>query len=221
MITGAIFDVDGVLLDSMGVWDEMGVHYLTRQGKKPEPDLSEVLFTKHMTESAEYMQQCYELPWTPEEILEQIVEMMVEYYAKVIKPKEGVLDLLKILKQKGIPVTVATAGDRRLAAVGLESSGLLPYIDKLFTCGEVGAGKDSPAVYQAAWKSMGTELSGTWVFEDSLHGILTAAEAEFPTVGIYDSASEKNIEKIKENCTYYMKDFMERDKFLEFAHLYR
>lgn len=217
MITGAIFDVDGVLLDSMGVWDEMGAQYLIRQGKIPAPDLSQVLFTKHMIESAEFLQENYGLPWTPQEILGQIVEMMEEYYAHVIQPKEGVLNLLKSLKRRGIPLTVATAGDRKLATAGLKSGGLLPYIDELFTCGDVGVGKESPAVYQAAWKSMGTELAGTWVFEDSLHGILTAGKAGFPTVGVYDRASEGNREKMKEHCTYYLENFSERDAFFQFA----
>jgi len=217
MITGAIFDVDGVLLDSMGVWDEMGAQYLIRQGKTPAPDLSQALFTKHMIESAEYLRDNYGLPWTSQEILGQIVEMMGEYYAHVIQPKEGVLELLRSLREGGIPITVATAGDRKLATAGLESGGLLPYIDALFTCGEVGEGKESPAVYLAAWKSMGTELAGTWVFEDSLHGILTARRAGFSTVGVYDRASEGNREKMKEYCTYYLEDFREREEFLRFA----
>lgn len=217
MMTGAIFDVDGVLLDSMGVWGEIDARYLIRQGKTPEEDLSQVLFAMHMTESVEYLRNQYELPWSCEEILGQIVEMMEEYYTHIIQPKEGTLELLRALKERGIPVTVATAGDRNLARAGLESGGLLPYIDALFTCEDVGHGKESPAVYLAALESMGTDLAGTWVFEDSLHGILTAGRAGFPTVGIYDRASEGNLEKIKENCTYYLEDLREWEGFLQEA----
>ena len=217
MITGAIFDVDGVLLDSIEAWEEVDTRYLQAQGITPDSDLAQVLLKMHMTESVEYMRERYRLPWTPEEILTQILEMMEEYYTHIIQPKEGALDLLQELKGNGIPVTVATAGDRGLAQAGLKSSGLLPYIDKLFTCGEVGAGKESPAVYQAAWRSMGTELSGTWVFEDSLHGVITAGRAGFPTVGVYDKASEGNMGQMRENSTYYMMDFQERDGFYALA----
>lgn len=217
MITGAIFDVDGVLLDSIEAWEEVDTRYLRSQGITPDADLSQVLLKMHMTESVEYMRERYCLPWTAEEILNQILEMMEEYYCHIIRPKEGVLDLLKDLKENGIPVTVATAGDRGLARAGLKSGGLLPYIDELFTCEDVGVGKESPAVYRAAWESMGTELSGTWVFEDSLHGIITAGRAGFPTVGVYDRASEDNMQQMRENSTYYMMDFQERDRFYAFV----
>lgn len=214
-MTGAIFDMDGVLLDSMGIWDEMGARYLLRQGKTPEPDLAQVLFTKHMPESAEYLRVKYDLPWTSREILQQIVDLVEEYYTRVILPKEGVREFLERLKERGVSVTVATANDRILALAGLESGGLLPFIDEVFTCGEVGQGKESPGVYQAAWNSMGTELADTWVFEDSLHGILTAKEAGFPTVGIYDKSSRQHLSEIKQNCTYYLGDFRHQDSFFQ------
>lgn len=217
MMTGAIFDVDGVLLDSMAAWREVDARYLVRQGKTPDGDLSQVLLSMHMTESVEYLRMQYELPWSCEEILGQIVEMMEEYYTHIIQPKEGTLELLKALAERGVPVTVATAGERKLASAGLLSGGLLPYIDAIFTCEDVGQGKDSPAVYLAALESMGTDLASTWVFEDSLHGILTAGRAGFPTVGVYDPASEGNLGKIKENCTYYLEDFDAWEVFLDEA----
>lgn len=217
MMTGAIFDVDGVLLDSMEVWGEIDAQYLIRQGRTPDVDLSQALLAMHMTESVEYLRDKYELPFSSEEILGQIVEMMEEYYTHIIRPKEGVLELLKALKGRGIPVTVATAGNRYLATAGLESGGLLSYIDALFTCEDVGRGKESPAVYLAALESMGTEIGSTWVFEDSLHGLLTAGRAGFPTVGVYDRASEGNHRKIRENCTYYLKDFAAWEDFLREA----
>lgn len=218
MITGAIFDMDGVLLDSMGIWDSVGKQFLIRHGKKPEPDLAQVLFTMHMQESAEYMRVKYDLPGTSREILQQIVDLVEEYYAHVILPKEGAGEFLQRLKERGVSVTVATANDRRLALAGLEGGGLLPYIDEIFTCGEVGQGKESPGVYQAAWKSMGTELAHTWVFEDSLHGILTAQKAGFPTVGIYDKSSKQHLSDIKQNCTYYLGDFRRQESFFQKVH---
>ncbi len=90
-----------------------GAQYLIRQGKTPDADLSQVLLSMHMRESVEYLRDRYELPWSWEEILGQIVEMMEEYYTHIIRPKEGALELLKALKERGVPVTVATAGDRK------------------------------------------------------------------------------------------------------------
>ena len=55
MIRGAIFDLDGVLLDSMAIWNDLGARYLLKQGVRPEPELREVLFSMSMEQGAEYM----------------------------------------------------------------------------------------------------------------------------------------------------------------------
>lgn len=218
MITGAIFDMDGVLLDSMPVWEDAGILYLKEQGKEPKPGLTEVLFTKSMLEAAEYMRETYDLPKSAEEIVQDIIALIRRYYETKISMKDGALEFIKQLKAKGIAVTVATSSDRILAQTGLSRHGILPYVDGIFTCGEAGAGKEkSPAVYLLAQEFMETKLEETWVFEDVLHGIRTAGEAGFWTVGIYDAASEENRERIREEATIYLGDLTDFERFYHFA----
>ena len=71
-IKGAIFDMDGVLLDSMPMWDHAGEMYLAGQGIKAEPDLEKVLFTMTMMKGAEYMQEHYGLELSAKEIIDGI-----------------------------------------------------------------------------------------------------------------------------------------------------
>ena len=61
MIKGAIFDVDGTLLDSMGIWKDVGVRYLNSIGIEAEPDLGNILFTMSIQEGAQYVKEHYHL----------------------------------------------------------------------------------------------------------------------------------------------------------------
>lgn len=210
--------MDGVLLDSMPVWEDAGILYLKEQGREPKPGLTEVLFTKSMLESAEYMREVYELPKSAEEIVQDIIVLIRHYYETKIPMKAGALEFIKRLKEKGIAVTVATSSDRVLAEAGLSRHGILPYVDGIFTCGEAGAGKEkSPAVYLNAQEFMGTKPEETWVFEDVLHGIRTAGKAGFPTAGIYDVSSEDNRELIQKESTIYLGTLTDFERFYRFA----
>ena len=190
MITGAIFDMDGVLLDSMPVWEDAGILFLQEQGKEAKPGLTEVLFTKSMLESAEYMRVTYALPKSAEEIVQDVIELIRRYYEEKIPMKAGALEFIKSLKDKGIAVTVATSSDRILAEAGLLRVGILPFVDGIFTCAEAGAGKEkSPAVYQNAQEFMGTIPEETWVFEDVLHPRLVSGQWGYTMLPVKRSGS--------------------------------
>ena len=91
--------------------------------------------------------------------------MAEEFYRKEAQPKEGALEFLEELKERGIPMAVATSTDRSLIEAAFERLGMKPYFSGIFTCSEVGAGKDQPDIFLAAGALMNTEPRDTWVFE--------------------------------------------------------
>lgn len=214
MVTGVIFDMDGVLLDSMPVWENIDIVYLRQHGKEPKPGLKEALLTKSLTEAADYIRVEYGLPKTAEEIAGEIVAAIHGQYKEKIPMKKGALAFLKQLREHGIAVTVATSSDRLLAEAAFRRLGMLPFIGNIFTCEETGAGKrESPAVYLNALAYMGTRIEETWVFEDVLHGIRTAGQAGFKTVGIYDASSEYNLARIQQEASIYLGDLQDFERF--------
>ena len=104
MIRGAIFDLDGVLLDSMGIWKDLGARYLRSLHIQPEPGLNEILFAMSMEQGAAYLKEHYPLPQSEAEIGEGIARMLEDYYFYEVPAKPGAAALLNFLAERGIQV---------------------------------------------------------------------------------------------------------------------
>jgi HAD superfamily hydrolase (TIGR01509 family) len=113
-----------------------------------------------------------------------------------------------------VKLCVATATDRPLAEAALSRSGLLSYFGEIFTCGQIGRGKDEPDIYHAAHRFLNTPKPATWVFEDALYAAITAKAAGFPVVGVYDPYTDRG-EAIRAVADRYIRSFAEMEDILE------
>lgn len=209
VIKGAIFDIDGTLLDSMPVWENAGARYLATLGIKARSDLKERLDALSLPEGALYMQTEYKLSVTIEEILEGVNQVVKDFYFKEAVLKPGVCDLIQKLKKNKVRLIIATATDAEMAKAALIRNGIWKDFDGMITCEETGAGKTSPKVFELAREHLQTKKEETWVFEDSLYAVKTASKAGFPVCSIYDAYSRDNTEEIRTFSDIYVKDFYE------------
>jgi HAD superfamily hydrolase (TIGR01509 family) len=207
MIQGAIFDVDGTLLDSMPIWMEAGANYLRTKNREPEACLGDKLFTMSMKEAAVYLKSTYEISDSTEEIMMGINHVIEKFYYEQAQLKEGVKAFLTQMYDAGIAMTIATATDIYLVEHALERLKVRHLFQHIFTCTDVGAGKEKPRIYYAARNSMHTQTEKTWVFEDAIHALLTAKKAGFPTVGIYDEASKDSQFLLEKEADLYWKQW--------------
>lgn len=204
MRTGVIFDLDGTILDSMCIWDDVGEIFLQSLGIEAEADLKDTLFCLSITEGAELLKHSYHLDMDVESIILAINETIADFYYRKVELKEGAELLLKALHRSGIKMVVATSCDRQVAERSLERLNVLHYFDRIFTCTEIGAGKVQPDIYLTAAEYLGTLPQDTWVFEDALHAIQTAKAAGFKTVGVFDPSSQKDSEEIRQISYIYL-----------------
>ena len=207
MIKGVIFDIDGVLLDSMIIWTDLGERYLKSIGKEPEEGLTEKLFSMSMEQGAEYLKDKYNIDESVPEILDDINNISKNFYYNEVEAKPGVKELLEDFSSRGIKMVAATSSPRGHVERALTRVGLLEFIDRIFTNGEVGVSKHEPDIYNLAAEHMGTAPSETLVFEDSLYALKTAKSAGYVTVGIYDARGEKDQAVLKENAELYLKGY--------------
>ena len=213
MIRGVIFDVDGVLLNSMPVWENLGEIYLERLGIEAEKGLGETLFAMSLEEGADYLIENYGLKQTPEEIIAGLNREVQDFYGRKVPLKEGVRGYLQEFRDRKIPMAIATSGDRANAEAALKRLKVLSYFRAVFTCSEIGSSKSHPDIYYAAALQLDTDPSDTWVFEDALHAIRTAKKAGFRTAGVYDRASGRDLAQIRDTADIYLPEFKDFDSF--------
>ena len=213
----AIFDFDGTLFDSMFIWDTAGEVYLRSQGKVPKPSLQEDVRPMSLEQSARYLQKEYGLPLSVEEIMAGINKCVEDFYLHTVLPKPGVVDFLNVLKRNGIPMCIATASERCQVEAALNRCGMAHYFDAIFTCGEVGHGKDEPFIFRTAMAHFAADRPGTLVFEDALHAVQTAKADDFQVAAVFD-ASEPRQTEIRTLADCFIPDFEHTEDFWRLCH---
>jgi len=215
IIEGAIFDLDGTLLDSMCVWENLDVRYLESIGIEPSLDLQEEIRSASLRKAAEVFKHNYNLPATIDEIMDGINKLVEDMYFSIVQPKTGVCEFLEYLRSIGVKMCITTATDRYQVEAALSRCGLMHYFGKIFTCTEVGRGKDSPIIFEEALNFLGTDREKTVVFEDALHAIRTAKKAGLKVAAVEDRSAEKEKIEIYATSDIYLEDFRNAYRLFE------
>ena len=208
-IKSAIFDMDGTLVDSLFFWDVMwdilSKKYMNGEKFTPTPEDEKFARTSTFEASMNLFHEHYGLGESADELLQTFIDSLRNFYEKDVKVKNGVIEFLEHLKNNGVKMCIASATTPDLISIALKHCGIDKYFSKLFSCGELGIGKDKPDIYLLAKDFLGTEIEETCVFEDSLTAIETAVKIGMPTVGIYDQFNHGQ-DRIKEIATEYIAD---------------
>ena len=210
-LRGAIFDVDGTLLDSMSIWDTIGAAYLRSIGYEPKENLNEVFKNMSLRQAARYYQTEYGVTRSIDGIIDGVNAILERYYRYEAPLKPGAASLLAQLRENGVRLCIATATDRYLVEAALSRLGVLSCFSGIFTCNEVGSGKDKPRIFEAALRFLGTEKAHTFVFDDALYAIRTAKAAGFPVAAVRDS-HEKEQTAIRALADIYLEDLAQFER---------
>ena len=127
----AIFDVDGTLLDSMSVWEDIGERYLASQNITAEKNLRATLHTMSLEQGAAWMKEKYQLDKSISQIIEEVLKIVSDFYRFEAPLKPGVKKTLEWFKERNIQMTVATSGNRELTEAALARNGILDYFEQI------------------------------------------------------------------------------------------
>jgi HAD superfamily hydrolase (TIGR01509 family) len=206
-LQGAIFDMDGTLLDSMYVWDSFASRMLRELGREPEPGLEDLIKTMSLAQSVAYVREHYHLPQSEQALIDLVNSRVHRLYAEEVQPKPDVEKFLSLLKMEGVWMYVATATDRVQAEAALNRTGLMRYFRGILTCAEAGAGKDSPVIFEKCLTRLRCRKADCVVFEDALHAIKTAKAAGFRVAAVYDASAEQDQPEIRRLADYYLPSY--------------
>lgn len=188
MTRGAIFDLDGTLLASMHVWEQVDVDFLSGFGLAVPPDYVPVVAEMGMEESAAYTVRRFGLPLTPRQVIDRWREMVRAQYHHEVQLKPGAASLLHALADRGWRLAVATALESELYRPCLARLGILTLFSA-FAEGSESRDKAYPDLYLLAASRMGVAPERCVVFEDIVKGVRGAKAAGMRTVGVYDDTS--------------------------------
>ena len=146
-IEAVIFDVDGSLVDSMGIWEEIDVEYLGKFGLEVPENLQHELDGKSYHETAIYFKERFDIPDSLEQMKQDWHDMAAYKYAHEIQLKPGAYEFLLKLKSLGIKTGIASSNSKALVGCLSENLRLHEVIDVILTGDEVTEGKPSPEIY--------------------------------------------------------------------------
>ncbi len=207
MIKGMIFDLDGTLISSMDVWEQIDVEFLGKRGLTVPADYLEKITPMGFLNAARYTIERFGFSETPEQIEEEWMQMAQDAYAHQIAMKPGARQFLKACQAMNMHLAVATSSLERLYVPCLQHHGISDMFETAVTTKQVGEDKHSPKIYLTAASNMGLDPSECVVFEDILLGIHTALRAGFHTVGVYEAASRKDHDRMRDAADAFIESY--------------
>ena len=205
-----VLDMDGTLIDSMGLWVENDKIFLAKRGIGIPDDYDDfVAKTIPLTplESAAHVIQHFGLNEKPEDVMAEYNAMALEAYSSTIKLKPGVMAFLQNLRSQDAKMAIATSAPSSLCMAALQNNKIINLFDAICTSEEVGVGKSKPDIFLLTAKRLGVNPEDCIVYDDSLIAIQTAKSIGMTTCGVYDEHNKNEWEEIKQVADFTIMSF--------------
>ena len=214
-IKAVIFDMDGTLIDSTGIWHEIDVNFFAKRGMELPNDYAQHIVHLGLKQAAIYTKETYHLEESIQDIMNEWHNMSIDMYRYKVELKPHALELLKTFKQNNIKMAIATANDEPLYKPCIDRLNIGEYFDFIADVNSAKEGKQSAKIYLDLAKLMGEKPENVLVLEDMPMCVKTANRSGFITVAVYDNASKEYNQDKKNNSLLFINDFSELINKLE------
>jgi len=176
MIEAVVFDLDGVIVDSEQVWDDVREQLVRERGGRWHEGAQAAMMGMSSPEWSRYLHDELGLTESPEEINAEVVRRMLARYREDLPLIDGAVAAVRLLAAE-FPLGVASSSNRPLIEAVLERAGIADLFAAVVSSEEVARGKPAPDVYLEAVKRLGVEPVRCAAIEDSSNGIRAAHAA--------------------------------------------
>ena len=204
-----LFDLDGTLIDSSGIWLQIDLDFTARRGLPHTQEYHD--FVAHATAptAAQFTKDYYNLSESVEEIMREWSEQALHEYTCNIPAKPHVQAYLEQCRLKGERMAIVTSSEPRLCRASLKKNGLEHYFERLLFAQEIGIEKQNPALFQRVAQMLNVPCAACLVYEDSPLACRGAKDAGMMVVGVYDALFSAAETAMRALCDRYILDFGE------------
>jgi HAD superfamily hydrolase (TIGR01509 family) len=178
-----VFDLDGVLIQSEEVLDEVRERYTRERGGRYDAEIQRAMMGMSSTEWSRFLHETAGISDAPEEINHAVVQLMLAAYREHLPLVDGAVEAVQRLAA-AFPLAVASSSNRPLIDAVLDAAGLEAYFAATVSSEEVAHGKPAPDVYLEAARRLGAEATRCAAVEDSHGGIRSAKAAGMRVIAI-------------------------------------
>ena len=204
-----IFDLDGTLIDSNGVWVEVDKTFLERRGAPYTREYYEGVAHTILSNCAIFTKEYLHLEESCEDIIAEWMELAADKYGTQVPLKPHVKEYLDKCRDAGHRMAVFTACVPEHCRAAMARHGLEPYFERVIYAQELGVDKKSPAIFRKVAESLGVRPRECVLFDDSLSACKAAKAAGMTVVGVHDGWFSDTSVDMREVCDQYIRDFGE------------
>ncbi|MDO4403654.1 MAG: thiamine diphosphokinase [Atopobiaceae bacterium] len=200
VITGAIFDCDGTLVDSMPMWNSLVEDIFDAHGIPKTPELLAEAEAYNFDDMCFWLHERFGIGKSGEEVLKELRAVVQDHYVNDIPLFDGCKEFLCELRDAGVRMIILSATTEPEVRVALAAHGIEDFFDRVIQTSETGSDKEHPQAYWYALEALGTPQVSTWVFEDAPFAVKTAHDVGFKTVCLFNDHDGRDFEFCKRNC---------------------
>jgi HAD superfamily hydrolase (TIGR01509 family) len=182
-MAAVVFDLDGLLVDSEAVWDEVRRRFVEENGGRWHEGAQRDMMGMSSVEWSRYVRDRLGVDMEPERISEEVADRVAETYRDHLPLLPGAVEAVRSLAAEW-PLGLASSSNRHVIDLVLEEAGIEEAFQATVSSEEVSAGKPAPDVYLEAAKRLGVDPTQCVAIEDSTNGIRSAHAAEMTVIAV-------------------------------------
>ena len=203
----AIFDLDGTILDSLKIWNDIDLLFFKNHNLIMGEDYHIAIAPLTLEETATYTKNTYKLDIDEEQIMKEWSDLAIKEYAENVNLKKGVKEFLDYLKNKNVHLAIATSCNEEMFKPCLERYGIVSYFEHFYTSQNLKINKSNANFFKEILNEYKIEPDQILFFEDSLASMKCAKSLGFNVVAVMDKKWEKQKEEIIASSDDQIEDF--------------
>ena len=210
---GFVFDMDGTLMNSIGIWHEAEQRILDESNIVLDKAQRDELNALTLEEAGDWFHERFGVMESGQAIVDAIIDYMLAFYNTRAEANPGVFEFVGAVHAAGAPLCVLSSSPQSFLQAGLKKSGLKRYFaqERIISVEDLETTKRDAETYERVCALLGTDPCETWFFDDSWYALATSRSVGLRNVGVFSTDNCGSHEELARYADLVVDDFTELD----------